>query len=89
MRRMGTLGLKLGMTTMYDQWGDIVPVTIVLLDRVQVVQIKAPEPGNTFYQVQMGIGEKSIKRANKALLGHYLKARVPPKQKLAEFPVSK
>lgn len=42
LRRMGTLGMKLGMTIMYDQWGNIVPVTIVLLDRVQVVQIKTP-----------------------------------------------
>ena len=42
---MGTMGIKLGMTTLYDNWGDIVPVTIVLLDRVQVVQIKKPEPG--------------------------------------------
>jgi ribosomal protein L3 len=34
--------MKLGMTIMYDKWGNIVPVTIVLLDRVQVVQIKNP-----------------------------------------------
>ena len=46
MRRVGTLGMKLGMTTLYDQWGDIVPITIVLLDRVQVVQIKKPVEGN-------------------------------------------
>lgn len=46
MRRMGTLGMKLGMTTLFDKWGDIVPVTIVLLDRVQIVQIKSPESGN-------------------------------------------
>jgi len=39
---MGTLGVKLGMTTLFDKWGDVVPVTIVLLDRVQVVQIKTP-----------------------------------------------
>lgn len=88
MRRMGTLGIKMGMTTLYDQWGDVVPVTVVLLDRVQVVQVKPPEHGNIFYQVQMGIGEKRIKRANKAMLGHFLKAKIPPKKKLAEFPVS-
>lgn len=86
---MGTLGVKMGMTTLFDQWGDIVPVTVILLDRVQVVQIKPPLEGNKFYQVQMGIGQKSIKKVTKPLLGHYLKAKVPPKQKLAEFPVSK
>ena len=83
MRRVGTLGMKLGMTTLYDNWGDIVPATIILLDRVQITQIKAPEEGNKFYQVQLGIGEKNIKKTNKALMGHYLKARVPPKKVLA------
>ncbi len=39
---MGTLGVKIGMTTMFDQWGDIVPVTAIQLDRVQVVQLKKP-----------------------------------------------
>ena len=56
MRRMGSLGIKLGMTTMFDKWGDIVPVSIVMLDRVQVVQIKPPIDDNKFYQVQMGTG---------------------------------
>jgi ribosomal protein L3 len=42
LRRNGTLGVKLGMTIMYDKWGNIVPVSIILLDRVQVVQIKNP-----------------------------------------------
>lgn len=63
---MGTLGVKIGMTTLYNRWGETVPVSIVLLDRVQVVQIKPPEDGNTFYQVQMGSGEKRLKRLNKA-----------------------
>lgn len=56
MRRMGTLGIKLGMMTMFDKWGDIVPVSIVQLDRVQVVQVKPPLEGNKYYQVQMGTG---------------------------------
>ena len=77
------------MTIMYDKWGNIVPVSIVLLDRVQVVQIKNPQHGNSFYQVQMGIGEKRIKKLIKPELGHFLKAKVPPKKVLAEFPVSK
>lgn len=40
MRRMGTLGIKLGMTTLWDKWGHMVPVTVIELDRVQVVQVK-------------------------------------------------
>lgn len=74
---------------MYDRWGDTIPVSIVQLDRVQVVQIKEPEEGNDFYQVQMGLGETRLKKLTKAELGHFLKAKVPPKQELSEFPVSK
>lgn len=43
---MGSLGIKMGMTTMYNSWGDTIPVTIIMLDRVQIVQIKKPEEGN-------------------------------------------
>lgn len=39
-RRVGTLGVKLGMTTLWNRWGDMIPATIIQLDRVQVVQIK-------------------------------------------------
>lgn len=42
MRRMGTLGVKLGMTMLWDKWGRLVPVTVIELDRVQVVQVKEP-----------------------------------------------
>lgn len=56
MRRMGTLGIKLGMTTLWDKWGHMVPVTVIELDRVQVVQVKKPIFESQYYQVQMGIG---------------------------------
>lgn len=83
MRRVGALGVKLGMTTMWDSWGHIVPATIIQLDRTQIVQIKKPVRNNHYYQVQIGIGQKNIKKVTRPMLGHYLKARVPPKQKLA------
>lgn len=89
MRRVGTLGVKLGMTTMWDKWGHLVPVTIIELDRSQVVQIKEPLHDNDYYQVQMGIGEANHKRIPKALLGHFVKSGVPVKKVLAEFKVSK
>lgn len=80
LRRVGTLGMKLGMTTLYNSWGDTTPVTVVLLDRVQVVQVKPPGNGNPFHQVQLGIGEKKIKQLTKAEIGHFMKSKVPPKQ---------
>lgn len=87
-RRLGTLGIKLGMTMMWDSWGQIVPVTALELDRVQVVQIKKPTDGNTFFQVQVGLGQPNMKRITKPLLGHFIKHRIPPKRILCEFPVS-
>ena len=53
---MGTLGVKLGMTALWDKWGHSVPVTVIELDRAQVIQIKPPTHGNEYYQVQMGLG---------------------------------
>lgn len=89
LRRSGSVGIKLGMTTMWNKWGHIVPVTVLELDRAQVVQIKKPNRGNELWQVQMGFGEKNMKRITKCMLGHYIKAGVPPKRKLMEFSVSK
>jgi len=50
------LGIKLGMTTLWDRWGHIVPATVIQLDRAQVVQIKKPVRNNELYQVQIGSG---------------------------------
>ena len=88
LRRVGALGIKLGMTTLWDSWGHVVPATIIQLDRTQIVQIKKPVRNNEFFQVQIGVGEKRLKSVTKPMLGHYLKARVPPKKKLVEFKVS-
>lgn len=77
---MGALGIKLGMTTMWNRWGHVVPVTILELDRVQIIQIKKPVDGNTFYQVQVGLGQPNMKRITKPMLGHFIKNRVPPKR---------
>lgn len=40
MRRVGVIGVKLGMTTLWDDWGRAVGVTVIELDRVQVIQVK-------------------------------------------------
>ena len=77
------------MTSLWDSWGNIVPATVIELDRVQITQIKEPVRANKFFQVQLGMGEKSLKKITKPLLGHFVKAKVPPKRILREFPVSK
>jgi large subunit ribosomal protein L3 len=82
------LGIKLGMTTLWDRWGHIVPATVIQLDRSQVIQIKKPVRNNSLYQVQIGCGEANLKKVNKPLMGHFLKSRVPPKRHISEFRVS-
>ena len=74
---------------MWNKWGHTIPITVIQLDRVQVVQIKKPEAGNELYQVQIGIGEPNFKKITKSELGHFVKAQVPPKRILSEFKVSR
>lgn len=87
-RRCGTLGKKLGMTSAWDQWGKMVPLTVVELDRAQIVRITPPKGCQKYYNVQVGIGEPNLKRITKPLLGHFMKHNVPPKSNLAEFKVT-
>lgn len=55
-RRVGVVGVKLGMTSLWDDWGRMVGVTAIELDRVQVVQIKEPQAADGYYHVQVGSG---------------------------------
>ena len=88
-RRCGALGKKIGMTSLWDQWGRLVPLTIIELDRLQVVQVKPPGGAGKYYSVQVGLGEANYKKITKPMLGHFLKHDVPPKRNLVEFPVTK
>jgi large subunit ribosomal protein L3 len=62
---VGIVGTKLGMTTLWDDWGQMAPVTVIELDRVQVVQIKAPQGNDGYYHVQVGSGQSNLKRLKK------------------------
>ncbi|RLD17262.1 MAG: 50S ribosomal protein L3 [Caldiserica bacterium] len=66
----GILGIKLGMTRIFDEEGNVVPVTAVLAGPCRVIQIKTKE-NDGYSSVQLGIGEK--KKANKPLSGHLKK----------------
>lgn len=56
---------------------------------MQIVQIKEPQAADGLYHVQVGSGERNIKRLNKPEIGHFMRAGVPPKRYLSEFKVSK
>lgn len=79
----GILGRKLGMTQIFTDNGNIVPVTVIEAGPLHVVQKKDVETDG-YKAVQLGLGEK-LKNVNKPNRGHFVKAQVVPAQKVAEF----
>ena len=87
MLRTGIIAKKLGMTRLFLEDGRQVPVTVLQLDSLQVVaQRTADTDGYT--AVQLGAGEAKAKRTTAAMRGHFAKANVAPKRKVAEFRVA-
>jgi large subunit ribosomal protein L3 len=85
--RSGVIARKIGMTRVFTDTGEHVPVTVLKLDDVQVVAHKTVERDG-YTALQLGAGTAKVKRVSKAMRGHYSKASVLPKRKLAEFRVS-
>ncbi|MFZ5709812.1 MAG: 50S ribosomal protein L3 [Pseudomonadota bacterium] len=87
MLRSGVIAKKIGMTRLFLEDGKQVPVTVLQLDGLQVVaQRTADKDGYT--AVQLGAGTAKAKRTSAAMRGHFAKAQVAPKRKVAEFRVS-
>jgi large subunit ribosomal protein L3 len=85
--RSGVIAKKLGMTRLFMEDGRQIPVTVLQLDGLQVVaQRTADKDGYT--AVQLGAGAAKAKRVAAPMRGHFAKANVAPKRKLAEFRVS-
>ena len=85
--RSGVIARKLGMTRVFNDAGRHVPVTVLKLDDVQVVSVRIAERDG-YNAVQLGAGAAKAKNVSKAMRGHFAKANVLPKSKLAEFRVS-
>ncbi|MBQ6019944.1 MAG: 50S ribosomal protein L3 [Clostridia bacterium] len=78
------IGTKRGMTQIFDEKGNVIPVTVVEAGPCTVVQKKTV--GTDGYEaVQLGYGDVKIQRVNKPLTGHFKKADVAPKKHLKEF----
>ncbi len=85
--RSGVIAKKLGMTRLFMEDGEQVPVTVLQMENVQVVaQRTADRDGYT--AVQLGAGAAKAKRTSKAMRGHFATAKVEPKRKITEFRVS-
>lgn len=85
--RSGVIAKKLGMTRLFNEAGQHVPVTVLQLDNVQVVSVRSNEH-HGYTALQLGAGTAKVKRVSQAMRGHFAKASVLPKKKLAEFRVS-
>ncbi len=87
MLRSGVIAKKLGMTRLFLEDGRQVPVTVLQLDNLQVVAQRTAEKDG-YTAVQRGAGTAKAKRTTAAMRGHFAKANVAPKRKIAEFRVS-
>ncbi|WP_114964873.1 50S ribosomal protein L3 [Alkalilacustris brevis] len=85
--RSGVIAKKLGMTRLFMEDGRQVPVTVLQLDTCEVVAQRTADRDG-YSAVQLGSGSAKAKRTPAGMRGHFAKANVAPKRKLAEFRVS-
>jgi large subunit ribosomal protein L3 len=85
--RTGVIAKKMGMTRLFQEDGRHVPVTVLALDNVQVVARKEAERDG-YVALQLGAGTAKAKNVAKPQRGHFGKAEVEPKARVAEFVVA-
>ncbi len=81
---LGLVGRKRGMTRVFTDAGETVPVTVIEALPNRVTQIKSPETDG-YRAVQVTVGSRRASRVTKAVAGHYAKANVAPGESLMEF----
>src|SRR5580704_16310385 len=84
--RSGVIAQKVGMTRIFTDAGEHVPVTVLKIDGCQVVAHRTKE-ANGYTALQLGIGRAKVKNVSKAERARFAVAQVEPKMKLAEFRV--
>jgi large subunit ribosomal protein L3 len=87
MLRSGVIAKKVGMTRLFMEDGKQIPVTVLQLDKLQVVAQRTAEL-HGYSAVQLGAGTAKAKRTTQAMRGHFAAAKVEPKRKVAEFRVA-
>lgn len=85
--RSGVIAQKVGMTRVFTDAGEHVPVTVLKLAGCQVVGHRTKDK-NGYVALQLGAGSRKVKNVSKAERGHFAVARVEPKRKVVEFRVS-
>ena len=82
--KKGIIGKKLGMTQIFDQKGNVIPVTLIEAGPCVVAQKKTVETDG-YNAVQLAYADLKDKHTSKAQLGHFKKAGISPKRHLKEF----
>ena len=80
----GLIGKKIGMTSIFNAEGELVPVTVIKVDPCKIVNIKSVKRDG-YEAVQLGFGNKKEKNVNKPLLGYYKKNKLNTFAVLKEF----
>ena len=82
--KKGLIGKKIGMTQLFDEKGNVIPVTVIEAGPCAVTMKKTVE-NDGYDAVQLGFGDVKVQRVNKPMKGHFAKADVAPKKVLKEF----
>ena len=82
--KKGLIGKKIGMTQIFDEAGNAIPVTVVEAGPCVVTQKKTME-NDGYEAIQVGFGDVKVSRVNKPMKAHFDKADVAPKKTLKEF----
>src|SRR5450830_1113598 len=85
--RTGVVAQKIGMTRVFSETGEHVPVTVLQLLQCQVIAHRTKDK-NGYVALQLGSGPRRTNNMNKADRGYFAKAKVEPRRKLAEFRVT-
>jgi large subunit ribosomal protein L3 len=85
--RTGLVAQKVGMTRVFADNGNHIPVTVLKVDNCQVIAQRTAEKDG-YTALQLGAGVAKVKNLSQAVRGHFAKAKVEPKQRVAEFRVA-
>jgi large subunit ribosomal protein L3 len=85
--RTGLIAQKLGMSRIFTDEGNHIPVTVLRVDNCQVVAHRTQDRDG-YTALQLGVGAAKVKNVSKPMRGHFAAAKVEPKAHMAEFRVS-
>jgi len=85
--RTGLIAQKLGMSRVFTDEGNHIPVTVLRIDNCQVVAHRTQERDG-YTALQLGVGAAKVKNVSKPMRGHFAAAKVEPKAHMVEFRIS-